>query len=307
MRLDGGTTPAGTQDADFYLPRYFFRQFPTLVQFLDLYLKSLYEKNLTPDQVMHFLEDESWWENRDRNYPNEDARLLQKIIDLDKLRRDRFGLLGQTTNLLDDKSLQRKSQKLNVLDNLILVDSDGKTLEIQDSETLPIKQWLETKGFTEIAESPISDIGFDLINFIKFSRHLLSIRGTMRCAEIFLGAVYNAQVEIELPRNQLAIIDDNFTLDGDIRIRDDVLYDEFTYVINLIGGDFSTIGRKYFEMYERIFHPAGFRVVLRVYTTEEWLIVSGGYVDLPSEVREWEQYFNNDFLPTMLGVQEWLT
>ncbi len=306
MRLDGGITPTGTQDADFYLPRFFVRDYPELVQFLDLYFDSLYEIDLNVDQFQYFMDNESWWADRDRTFESADERNLQKVVALDKYRRNNFGILGKTARLIENKTLERSRSLLEAIDGFVVADSASVSVTAERDEVLPLRQWLESKGFNELAESPEDDINFDVINFIKIARHLFKIRGSLHCAKVLLEAMYSARVEIELPRRKIARIDDNFAPDTDIRTRDDDLYDEFTYVINLIGGNTQSIGLKYFNMYKRLFHPSGFNVVLRIYTDDEWLIVSGDYLDLPEGIRVWSRFVENEFLPTMLGIEKWL-
>lgn len=271
MRLDGGVTPKGTNDAIHYLPKFFMSHYPELVEFMDLYLDSLYKGDLNPDQVKYFMEeDDSWWVNKDRVYDTPEDAKLQRAKDLEIYRRNHFGLHEKTAELLDNKSLQRQTSFLFDLSGLLLQDSGSLNLIAPRTDNLPLKQWLESKNFKELADTVEGDLNFDIINFIKFSRHLYKIKGSLACAKLLLETFYEATVVTELPRLKIAALDVNFTLDGDSRLRDDFVYDEFTYVVNLIGDKYFEIGDKYFNMYKRVFHPAGFRIILRPYTQAQW-------------------------------------
>lgn len=303
MRLDGGVTPSGTNDADSYLPAFFRSEYPELVEYLDLYIDSLYKSSLTPDQVRHLLEDESWWVGSTENYKSPESRQLAKIKALNEYRLKNFGVQTKTVDLLDNKTLKRKENILTSLDELFLLSSDGRRMKAKDEENHPLKQWLLEKNLVEISQSLDTDnVPLDLINLIKLSRHLFKIRGTTECAKLFLSSMYSGDVYITLPRNKIATLDDNFTLDLDVKLRDDFVYDEFTYVINLVSSEYFNIGPKYFDMYKRLFHASGFRCILRVYTTEEWLLVQGNYLNQPELIKVWEQFFNNEFASIMRGL-----
>lgn len=302
MRLDGGVTPEGTNDADYYLPRFFRGEYPELVQFLDLYFESLYKSSLTPDQVKLLLEDESWWDGRDFDYESEELRFLEKIKALDTYRRQNYGAFERVLEVLDGKVLNRSISDVLSLDYFTFVTSDEFELETKEEDNTPLRQWLLEKNLLEIADSPEDEINVDLINLIKVSRHLFKIRGTTECARVFLSSMYNGDVYVELPRLKIATLDDNFTLDEKIKLRDDFEFDEFTYIINLVDSDYFKLGAKYFNLYKRIFHASGFRCIFRVYTREEWLLVSGEYLNQPELIRVWEQFFNNEFANAMRGL-----
>ena len=302
MRLDGAPTPTGTHDAERYIPRFFIAQYPRLVELLDLYLDATYGGRLTPDQVQYFIDNEDWWPDRNNTFEDTFTRLKAKAQALDVYRRELLGQQEKLVGIIDDKSLQRRDDLPRSLNDYALQGSDQIEILTKSEELLPFCSWLKEKNFDEIANSQPGEIPVDLTTLIKVARHLYKIRGSTECAKVFLSAMYGAQVEIELPRLKIAALDDNFTLDTDIRLRDDVEYDEFTYIVNLIGGSFPTVGIKYFEMYKRLFHASGFRVILRVYTEEEWLIISGDYLDLPDGIGVWKRFFDNEFVPTMRGL-----
>lgn len=303
MRLDGGSTQAGTHDADYYLPAFFRKEYPKLIEFLDAYIDSLYGSIVSPEQLQLFMEDESWWEGSDLTYENEDIRNLEKIKAFDKYRLENFGIQEKNVDLLDNKTLKRKQTILQSLNSLFFESSDGQTILASDEDNLHIETWLRENNLTELANNISSDnFDFDTISLIKVINHLFKIKGTTECARIFFSIIYSGEVYVELPRNKIAILDDNFTLDENIKLRDDYEYDEFTYIINLVGSKFDIIGSKYLDMYKRVFHTSGFRCILKVYSTEEWLLVSGGFTNQPQLITVWEQFFNNEFANTIRGL-----
>lgn len=304
MRLDGGATNAGTYDADHYLPAFFRKEYPKLIEFLDAYIDSVYGSSVSPEQLQLFMGDESWWDGADLTYENEDYRNLEKIKAFDKYRLSNYGVQEKVVDLLDNKTLKRKQTVLQSLNSLFLESSDGRTILASDEDNLPAETWLRENNLKELADNISSEVfDFDIISLIKVLSHLFKIKGTTECARIFFSIMYSGDVYIELPRNKIATLDDNFTLDSDIKLRDDYEYDEFTYIVNLVESKFDEIGTKYLEMYRRVFHASGFRCIVKTYSKEEWLIISGGYTNQPQLISVWKMFFNNEFANFVRSVQ----
>lgn len=303
MRLDGGVTQEGTHDADYYLPAFFRKEYPKLIEFLDAYIDSMYGSSVSPEQLQLFIEDESWWSGANLTYENNDIRNLEKIKAFDKYRLENFGIQEKVVDLLDNKILKRKQTVLQSLNSLFFESSDGQIILASDEDNLPIENWLRENNLTELADNIASDnFDFDTISLIKMLTHLFKIKGTTECARVYFSIMYSGDVYIELPRDKIATLDDNFTLDSDIKLRDDYEYDEFTYIVNLVGSKYDTIGEKYIDMYKRVFHASGFRCTLKVYSTEEWLLKSGGYMNQPQLISVWKMFFNNEFANTIRGL-----
>ena len=125
----------------------------------------------------------------------------------------------------------------------------------------------------------------------------------MQCAKVYFEAMYGGEVVITFPRDKIATLDDNFVLDDAVVLRDDLEYDEFTYVVNLIGSNYSENGRKFVDMYLRVFHAAGFRCLIRVYSNIEWSLILGEADRYPSYIETWKQFFEGKFALTMRGLE----
>lgn len=110
-------------------------------------------------------------------------------------------------------------------------EREGNSTKVMD---VAVDAWYDSLGMDLKANTSTA---FDDVRFIKLLHHLYQIRGTMKCAEIFFSIFFGNNVEVRqsFPRDRMAVLDDNFILDGDIVTRDDDLYSEFSYEVELYG------------------------------------------------------------------------
>lgn len=296
MRLDGTASLSGVKSPGDILPSHFSRSYPLLVEFLELYSSFLYDGSLQQHEVQGLLDDESWWPRRDDTFSSPEERLFYKIQDLQKVRKI-FGFEQNNVNLVEEKSLLGGLTQIRSLDGMILGSSDNREMGADYKEEAHLQSWLKDKGLA--IKSSVG--GFDISSFVKLARHIFKIRGSMECARIFFESMYGGRVITHLPREEISALDSNMVLDGVNFLRDDIYYDEFTYVINLIGSKYNTLGSKYFDLWKNRFHPGGFRCVFNVYTEEEWLIISGA-LSLPEKIGVWKQFFEGPFALTMRNL-----
>jgi hypothetical protein len=305
MRLDGNPSLSGVKDPASILPAHFSKFYPNLVEFLEAYVNSLYDWKLLPDQLQLLMDDESWWDKKDYPFADANIRLFTKIADLQKFR-EHYGISVSPTRLIEDKSLEREWVGLETLDGYVLgtteTDTSSREVQFQQCNDFHIRSWLKDKGLVELADLDEYTVGPDLNLMIKIARHLFKIRGSIQCAKIFFEAVYGGKVYYELPRLKISRLDDNFVLDGDNFLRDDYEYDEFTYVINLVGSKYGQIGEQYVNLWLRAFHPGGFRCIVRVYSDLEWSLMAGDYSKLPSFIDIWKEFFEGPFATTMIAL-----
>lgn len=97
---------------------------------------------------------------------------------------------------------------------------------------------------------------------IKLLRVLYSIKGTQSMLNLFFGMYFGESVNVTYTKTQISKIDDNFVLDGgNNKLRDDVRYSEYTYVVK-VSRDVEVYKTLFEQIYKRHFHPAGFNVIL---------------------------------------------
>lgn len=298
MKLDGTPSLSGLKDPANVLPPHFAKFYPNLVEFLELYTSSLYSSRLSSTQLQLLMDDESWWDKKDYPFSSTEERFLTKILDLQKFR-EHYGTSSNSVNLIEDKSLERSWSGLETLDGFTIETSDDRGPQFEKSNEFHIKSWLVDKGLVEVTDLDKFNVGPDLNLMVKLSKHLFKIRGSMECARIFFEAMYGGTVYVQFPRERVSRLDDNFILDGDNVLRDDYEFDEFTYVVNLVGSQYNQIGDQFVKLWLRAFHAGGFRCIIRVYTEIEWSLVVGDADKFPNLINIWKEFFQGPFTITM--------
>jgi hypothetical protein len=92
-------------------------------------------------------------------------------------------------------------------------------------------------------------------------KHIYSIKGTEASMKIFFRLYFDEEVTIHQPKSMIAVVDDNWVLDGIQVLRDDELYQEFSYVI-IVSKDLEFYRDIFKLIYMKMVHPSGFRVAL---------------------------------------------
>lgn len=302
MRLDGGTSKSGVNDPEFIFPEHFSKYYPNLVEFFEIYVNSLYSSDISSGQLTEMWTNESWWNRSGEVFISLEERNISKAAGLVAFRAN-YGISNRVVNLIEDKTLERDWVGLSTIDGFSFISSDVKSPEFRKDNYFHIKNWLQGKGLTELAE--VSNDGFrcDMELFIKISRNLFKMRGSMQCAKVYFEALYGGNAVITFPRDKISTLDDNFEPDGTVVLRDDLEFDEFTYVVNLVGSNYSKLGDKFVDMYLRVFHAAGFRCLIKVYSDIEWSLVSGEADRFPDYIETWKQFFEGKFAVTMRGLE----
>lgn len=301
MRLDGGESLAGVKDPSLIFPSHFTKYYPKLVEFFEVYVDSLYSDEVSSEQLTLMWNDESWWDKKDVVFESVDQRTYAKVEDLLEFKRT-LGVSSRAVSLIEDKSLEKQWFALETLDGFVFEPSNLEQFQLREDNYFHIQAWLQSKGLFELVDTKNSQFQGDLELFLRISRNLFKMRGTMECARAFFMSMYGGRTVIEFPRDKISTLDDNFILDGNNVLRDDVFYDEFTYVVNLIGSNYSKIGDKYVEMYLRVFHAAGFRCLIRTYTEVDWLLAGNDVERLPSIIDIWKLFFDGKFVQTIRNL-----
>lgn len=97
---------------------------------------------------------------------------------------------------------------------------------------------------------------------IKLLRVLYSMKGTRSMINLFFGMYFGETVTVVNTKDSISKIDDNFVLDDNTnRMRDDVRYSEYTYIVK-VSRDVEVYQTLFEQIYKKHFHPAGFNVIL---------------------------------------------
>jgi hypothetical protein len=148
-------------------------------------------------------------------------------------------------------------------DGLEFSDADEADVELSNVEENILDGWFNSMGFDRVQRSRIKALNsVDQVLMLSLLKHIYAIKGTETSIKLFFDLFFDEQVTVFYPKALLAVIDDNMVIDGTQVIRDDELYQEFSYVV-YVDNDISTYKDIFDTIYVRMIHPAGFRVELK--------------------------------------------
>lgn len=101
----------------------------------------------------------------------------------------------------------------------------------------------------------------DSILHYRVLKYLFAARGTLKCLELFFLYYFGEKVEIVNPKEKIAAIDANFVIDGTTVIRDDDIYQEYSYIV-YVKDDPEKYQTFLQSVYYKYFHPSGFKLTV---------------------------------------------
>lgn len=164
-----------------------------------------------------------------------------------------------------DVLLERHSEFVESSDEYVFVTADE---EILCSEGIP-DQYISTA----ISEQGMPTTGyahnlnkFDGVLFARLLPHINAAKGTVKAAELLFAAAFGEKLSdnigeggnwVAYPSLLTTAVDYDTDIDGESSLRDDALYNEYSFVIN------TKHPQSYYEpffsdVYMRYFHPSGF-------------------------------------------------
>ncbi len=263
MRTDGVASGIGMKDASDILPRHYSKFYGTFVEFLQKFIDILYIENLDANTIAGYMEDESWWSDKDKTFTSPEKRQSAKIEAIIQ-QKGFHGIGAKAVEIVRSKTFEKKEFQLKSLDGFSLETSTERTLSTEEYDEAHYTAWLQTKGFLELKSLMDIPKHLDPILFVNTVKDLFRIRGTLACAKIFFSMMYECEASVFLPRKRLAKLDDNFSTDSLIKLRDDYFWDEYSYVVVLgDSSNYSKYGDRFLDIWNRYFHPLGFNCFLR--------------------------------------------
>ncbi|QZI90449.1 hypothetical protein MYOV003v1_p0125 [Vibrio phage 207E48.1] len=235
-----------TIDTKYMLPSHYAKEYPNFVNFMNAYFKWLYRNTEYSQEEI-----------------NDMANSGMEMVDImERQGRQNPGEAAQ--NMAGDRSLERGFSGMIGFDGEILLAADDRPLEAERDNTEYTTAWLRDMGFPITSREPGNTRyrNIDPTRMIKLLAHLYSIRGSVKCMELFFDIFYTGGANVSFPRERIVTIDDNFILDGGGNsIRDDDYYSEYTYVIS-VSGEPDPNFPVFLELYKSLFHPSGFKMFI---------------------------------------------
>lgn len=250
------------------VPREFKTSYPRFILFLEKYYEWLYRgSGLSSKEIELLRKDTSWLradidkfiDSGDIKYvdKNQINMIDQAILELNTTKNSGF----HAKNLQDAFMLEDSSDKFITSDGLQFADKDGAWIETSNLDPLSTDEWFSSFGIPEFTTKSNIIAGVDKSLLVSLMKHIYAIKGTEMSMKLFFNLCFDENVVIYQPKQNIAVIDDNWIIDDIYVIRDDELYQEFSYVI-VVNDSISKYQEIFDTIYRSLIHPAGFRVAI---------------------------------------------
>lgn len=241
-----------------HLPLHFKEMYPKLVTFIETYYEFLNDSGFMNSVIRSRIQ------NGETELVRDDAEAFVATLDerLSGLEQDTADIHVSdwrapswwSTNMMSILNMERIPESFLTSEQSIFKTSDGETYQSNFVHKKTVENWMKDAGFPEA-----SAFGGDAILTSRILRSLYQLKGTSKALELFFNVFYGEQVNIINPNKLIACIDDNFVLDSNVQIKDDLLFSEYSIIVQ------TEHPREYYEplytdVYLKMFHPAGFGV-----------------------------------------------
>lgn len=253
------------------LPAHYRQYAPRFITFLEKYYEWLYRTSgLTDSEVEDLRNDTSWLEKDiDRFIATGKLRYMDSASDPNVLDTAIIDInatesAGTQSKLLPNNYvLEDQFDGYQTADGFVFADSTDTEFELSTVEDNILDGWFNSMGFDRVKRSRLKALNqVDQVLMLSLLKHIYAFKGTEASIKLFFDLFFDEQVTVFYPKPLIAVIDDHMVVDGADVIRDDELYQEYSYVINVENEpDF------YQDIFDTIYlttiHPSGFRVELK--------------------------------------------
>lgn len=253
------------------LPAHYREYAPNFILFLEKYYEWLYRlSGLSESEIEDLRGDTSWLEKdidrfistgqlRYFDYSSNPEIIDNAIIDLSNT----IAAGTQSDQIPDNFVMENDFNGYATSDGSEVVDANDSTVELSTIENNILDGWFNSMGFDRIKRNRLKALdNIDQVLMLSLLKHIYAIKGTEASIKLFFSLFFDEQITLYQPKNSIAFIDENWVLDDVQVIRDDELYQEYSYVI-LVQHDIEDYQEIFESIYLKSIHPAGFRVVLQ--------------------------------------------
>lgn len=241
-----------------HLPLHFKDMYPKFVAFIELYYDFMNSSDVMNEVFRGRVQA------GETNLIRDDSDLFIATLDerLSGIRQDQGDIEVSdwrapswwTENMMSILNMERIPESLFVSNDEVLTTRDGEVFQSNFVFKRTVEDWMKDSGFPEA-----SVFGGDIILTSRILRSLYQLKGTSKALELFFNVFYGENVNVINPNNLIACIDDNFVLDSNVQIKDDLSFSEFSIIVQ------TEHEKDYYEplftdVYLKMFHPAGFGV-----------------------------------------------
>lgn len=256
------------------MPENYAENYPRFVAFLEAYYNWLSRREgFSEAEIEVIAAEKNWLTTNIEKYMMDNRHRFSGLTDEATFD---YALIEESNILLPEAALdrfvsgfllERTFDFMQTNDDYQIQTADGYTLDAPYFDQDILTDWFYKLGLGDYTVNR-RDVSFnDDVLLIRLLKHIHAIKGTHKSIELFFNIYFNEQVEIYLPKENIAAIDDNFILDGVNTIRDDYYYNEFSYVIR-VKDDPAKYQELIDKVYLKYFHPAGFKMFLEQKTAQ---------------------------------------
>ncbi len=248
------------------LPHHVLNDYPKFVAMLNKYYEWMYRKEgMSKEEIQDFRNDETKWLSRnvDKFIRTGSERFISvegaKVAAETEI--SKYRAPGALSDRFHAQYLLERE-----FDGFVTADGDfffdQNETEFQSPYVLDdsIYSWAYKFNHRVVKDVDTLDT-HDEILLLRIMKHLYATKGTKKCIELFFKIYFDEDITIYYPKFDICVIDDNFVLDHLKYIRDDSVYQEYSYVI-YVKNDPSYYDRVMTDIYLKNFHPSGFKVTL---------------------------------------------
>lgn len=253
------------------VPAHYREYAPRFIVFLEKYYEWLYRTSGMSDAEIEDLRDDTSWLEKDidRFITTGKMRYFDKTLVANTVE-DAIIDLSNTTNpgthsnrMPDNFIMEDDFNGYSSLDGSEIVDANDTAVELSTVENQILDGWFNSMGFDRIKRSRMKALNnIDQVLMLSLLKHIYAIKGTEASIKLFFNLFFDENIVIYQPKQDIAVIDDNWILDDIQVIRDDDLFQEYSYVI-IVNGDVSEYMNIFNNIYMKIIHPSGFRVEIQ--------------------------------------------
>lgn len=252
------------------LPAHYREAAPRFIIFLEKYYEWMFRSSgLSEAEVEDLRNDTSWLEGDiDQFIATGSLKYIDQNEDNAVVESSLLELSNQSNpgNLSNSLSAKHMLDDMNY--NYLTTEGDefseqaGSKLELFSIENKVLDSWFRSMALDNIKRNRMDALNsLDQVLMLSLLKHIYAIKGTEASMKMFFNLFFNEQVSIYQPKPYIAVIDDNWILDDVQVLRDDELFQEFSYVI-IVEDELASYKDIFTLIYMNMIHPSGFRVAL---------------------------------------------
>lgn len=252
------------------LPEHYQDSAPRFIQFLDKYYEWLYRSSGMSDSEIADLKNDTSWIERDidKFIATGQMKYIDQTSDSTVLDSSLVVLNntanpgGTSASISNNYMLDDDFKGYLTSDGQVFQDTNDVSVELSTVENKVLDSWFNSMGLDRIKRYRMDALdNIDQVLMLSLLKHIYAIKGTEASMKLFFRLYFNEEVTVYQPKSQISVIDDNWILDDVQVIRDDELFQEFSYVI-IVNNELDSYKDIFRLIYMKTIHPSGFRVAL---------------------------------------------